>query len=312
MFKFKKKNLTASARRRPGDDASGVTPKTANVFSYRASRSKVQDNLGRGDQKTDAIKTRKGRTWVRRTKSTIIALLVLAFVAFNLWLGREPAIVMLGAEGDSRATYRDAAVYQMAAERALSSSVFNTNKITINKAGIEESLKRSFPELSNVSVSLPVVGHKPTLYLQPSTSRLILKTRTSQELVLDTTGKAVASGQIVKSLREAGLPTVQDQSSLDPELGDVVLPSSGITFITEVARQLKAKGLEITDMTLPASGNELQVRIKGAGYYIKFNTRGDARVEAGSFLALKQYLESQKKVPAEYVDVRVENRAYFK
>jgi hypothetical protein len=54
------------------------------------------------------------------------------------------------------------------------------------------------------------------------------------------------------------------------------------------------------------------MHINGAGYFVKFNLHGDAREEAGSYLAVKDYLASNQKTPGEYVDVRVENRAYYK
>jgi hypothetical protein len=52
--------------------------------------------------------------------------------------------------------------------------------------------------------------------------------------------------------------------------------------------------------------------MNGVGYFVKFNLHGNAREEAGAFLAVKEYLESSHKTPGEYVDVRVENRAYYK
>lgn len=314
MFK-KKKDLTSNSRRRTVSDAPFNTAKknTASVFSYRASRSNVNDNLGRGQKKQpSAVASRRGRTWLKRTTRLAIVFIVVVLVVFNLWLEKKPAVVMLDAEGESRATYRSADVYQAAAEKAFADSILNTSKATVNKAAIEEALKREFPELSDVSVSVPVIGHRPTVYLEPSSSRLIVTTRTGRALVLDTSGKAIASGNLVGSLRKAGLPEVKDESTLDAKVGDAVLPSGAVVFITEVVRQLKAKEIEVASLTLPGAVNELHLRIKGVGYYVKFSTRGDARVETGRFLALKQYLESQQKSPAEYIDVRVENRAYFK
>jgi hypothetical protein len=85
-----------------------------------------------------------------------------------------------------------------------------------------------------------------------------------------------------------------------------------VQFITGVLAQLQAKQLAITAVTLPPIAHELHVRIQGQPYYVKFNIQSDARIAAGTFLATKSYLEQGRITPAEYVDVRVEERAYYK
>jgi len=65
-------------------------------------------------------------------------------------------------------------------------------------------------------------------------------------------------------------------------------------------------------MTLPKGTSELDVHISGAAYLFKYNLRGDARAEAGAFMAVKASLESQHKTPEAYIDVRVDNKAYYR
>jgi uncharacterized Ntn-hydrolase superfamily protein len=56
----------------------------------------------------------------------------------------------------------------------------------------------------------------------------------------------------------------------------------------------------------------LHLRIEGKAYLVKFNLRGDAREEAGAFLAVKQHLERAGKTPEQYIDVRVDNKTYYR
>jgi len=305
-----KKKLT-SRRRLSGQGANDTQARRPSVFSYRASRSAIEANTGRGQNK-EQTEIRRPNLTVKARVAKLLRLVVFvaigAFIVSNLLLNSSPRIVLLGING----TFRDSGVYQAAANQAFAGSGFNTNKITLDTNGIREALMQQFPELSDVSISLPLVGRQPVVYLQPSTSRLIVQTA-GGAFVLDDTGKAVASGQIVDNLRQAGLPEVQDQAGVgDVQVGSSVLPSTAVRFITEVAYQLKAKDLQIETLILPSLPSELHLKIKETGYYVKLNTRGDARVEVGAFLALKQYLESQSKTPAEYIDVRVENRAYYR
>lgn len=305
---FKKKDT--NRRRRSGErEAVDTQTKRPSVFSYRASRSNVSDNLGRGQTKEEAVR-RPGpsvKSRIRRAVKILLVVGLAVFVLNNLLLNSDPKIVMV----DATNIYRNPAAYQTAAADAFAASKLNSNKITVNTKSIRDSLLKAFPELADVSVSLPLVGRQPTVYLEPSTSRLIVHT-SNGTFVLDDTGRAVASGAIVESLKEAGLPEIHDESQLDVTLGSVVLPSTSVAFITEVAQQLKVKNMAITNLKLTNTPSELHLNIQDVGYYIKFNTRGNARVAVGAFTALKQYLESQRKTPAEYIDVRVESRAYYK
>lgn len=314
MFGRKQSN----PRRRPAKsaDTPEAQPRRSNVFSYRASRSAASSNTGRGktgrasDEKSRPAPARRVgvKSRMARFVKVVLVLVVLGLVGYNLFLkGDQPEVIVLKA-----GTYRDEAAYERAAAEAFASSVFNSNKVTVNVGKIEERLKADFPELADVSVRLPIVGHRPTIYLEPSTSRLVIRTAQNEVFIVDENGRAVTSGEDVKRFAGAGLPEIQDQSRHEARLGEVAIPGSTVSYITEVVRQLKAKNVTVESITLPDSPSELHLRIAGEGYYVKFNTRGDARVAVGSFLALKLHLSAQNKKPGEYIDVRIENRAFYK
>jgi hypothetical protein len=119
------------------------------------------------------------------------------------------------------------------------------------------------------------------------------------------------AAKVAASVKEK-LVVVQDQSALAVTAGASALPSDDIGFITEVIGQLAAKNLHVSSLVLPGGVRELDVRIEGAPYTVKFNLRGDARVEAGAFMAVKQQLERENKTPGSYIDVRVDNKAYYR
>jgi hypothetical protein len=149
------------------------------------------------------------------------------------------------------------------------------------------------------------------VYIQPAVPKLILVGKGGMYL-LDANGRAMITGNQVSDLDSLHIPVVNDQSGLTIQLGKITLPQDTVSFIVQVAGQMKAKGITISSLELPAGSSELRMHINGAGYFVKFNLHGDAREEAGSYLAVKDYLASNQKTPGEYVDVRVENRAYYK
>lgn len=300
-------------RRQVVDRSPQTQDKRPSVFSYRASRSVASDNVGRGKSRP-APPTPIVRPSIKKSRLKRLVVVCLSFVAAlvignNLLLDRaNPDIVVIGADN----SYRNSDIYAEAAGRAFNASLLNTNKVTVNTKKIEDQLRQEFPELAAVSVTLPFIGRKPTVIFEPSNSRLIIHTSSTGSFVVDENGRATATGEVVQKFKDAGLPEVQDQSQISVKLGDIVIPSTSVSYITEVIRQLRAKNIETTSLTLLETPSELKLHIKGEGYSIKFNTKGDARVAVGSFLALKSHLDSQQKKPSEYIDVRIENRAYYK
>jgi len=306
---FKKKQPPAPERRARTPVQPAVRSNA--VFSYHANRSVREANQYRDAEREQNPKmSRRAQQlrWLKKAPNIALLLACVVLAAFCLQLSSKPKVQAVGTSG-SELFLRDKQVYATAAQEAFTPWL-NSNKLTVNADKISADLKKQFPELQAVSVSLPVFGTQPTVYIQPAIPKLIL-VASSGMFVLDANGRALISGNQVAKLTELGVPVVNDESGIPIEPGNIALPKDTVSFISEVVGQLKAKQLTVTSMTLPGGTNELHVKISGLGYSVKFNLHGNAREEAGAFLAVKQYLEGAKKAPRAYVDVRVENKAYY-
>jgi hypothetical protein len=85
-------------------------------------------------------------------------------------------------------------------------------------------------------------------------------------------------------------------------------------FIVSVVQQVKAHNIDISSLTLPSGTSELDMRLNNQPYFVKFNMHAglaSARQQAGTFIAVKNRLESQGIAPSQYIDVRVDGRAYY-
>lgn len=285
------------------------------VFSYHANRAVREGSQHRDaereERQTEAARLgHKRRSWLKRTSNVGILLAIILVAAFCLQLSSKAKVVPVGTSEGQKLFLRDKQVYIAAAQEAFTPWA-NSNKLTVNAQKVAGDLKRQFPELQEVSVSLPVIGNRPVVYIQPAVPQLILVAQNGV-FILDGSGRALISGNQVPQLAQLQIPSVTDQSGLGIEAGQIALPRATVHFISEVVSQLKAKNLKVTSLTLPPGTNELYVRVDGVGYFVKFNLHGQARAEAGAFLATKRYLEQQRKTPREYVDVRVENKVFYK
>ncbi len=232
------------------------------------------------------------------------------FSAVNvLSLSSSSQVVQLGA---SQATYlHSRETYAAAADRLLAGSIWNRNKITVNTAHISKDLLAQFPELDSVSVTLPLLAHRPLIYVEPSQPALVM-TGSNGSFVIGSSGKALIGADSPAALPQAKLPVVTDQSGLKLQLNKQALPGTTVNFIQQVIAQLAAKHFQVSAMTLPPAASELDVQLAGQPYKIKFNLHSDmAREQAGTFLATITQLQKQSITPAQYVDVRVPGRAYY-
>lgn len=275
------------------------------VFSYHSGRAT--------EPKADSIRRQAPpRGWVRRAKSVVIIVVAAGLTVYCLSLSRAPDVVVMP-EARGQIFLRSMETYKEAAAEIMDDSLLNTNKLTVNTDRIAKAMEQRFPELESVSVTLHLVGRQPVVYIQPARPALLLKTTEGMVLILDDAGRALIDSKNVPKLEKLSLALVDDQSGLTADLGKIVLPGEDVAFISEVAGQLKAKKITLTTLTLPKDNpGQLDALVTGTPYIVKFNLHGDARAQAGAYLSVRSFLEREHKVPSSYVDVRVENKAYYK
>jgi len=287
------------------------------VFSYHANRSIREGVANTTRTAPEPTPKRKPRVnWAKRLP-VIIALVVIVICCINILTLNSNAKVIpvtpTNEKDTSQLFLQNTTIYQNAVDKLFASSVVNKNKLTVDTARITADLRNQFPELQNVSIALPLIGHRPIVYLQPASPVLFLTTQGGGLFILDKSGRAVVGGNdAVAQGNKLHIPTVRDASGVAVHVGQIALPSSNINFIAQVVGQLQAKSMVITGLSLPAGASELDVNIQGIPYGGRFNMQGDAREQAGAFLAVRQYLVNQHIAPGQYVDVRVPERAYYK
>lgn len=304
---FRRRKSTANQPRR-------VTPGgRPAAFSYHANRLEQQYNVGRLQPRDQDVRRREklARYWRQRLGVLVLGVALLGCLLYALHLSPNPQVISLAASSNS-VFLQPTATYQRAAAKLFAGSILNGNKITVDADTVARKLQAEFPELADVSVALPLMGHRPIVYIAPATPGLILQSSTSGSFVLSTSGKALLPPDQITG-GDLQLPVVTDSSGLSFKPGQTALPASSVSFITVVAQELQQKQIPVATMTLAAQAYELDVQPKGAGYYIKFNMHDNsALAQVGTYLAVRNRLNDQHISPRSYIDVRLIGRAYYK
>ena len=131
--------------------------------------------------------------------------------------------------------------------------------------------------------------------------------------ILDANGRALFDKKLGSANFDfTALPSITDPSGQQIRYGSTALTSQQVVYVYVISAQLAAKKLGIESMTLQAGGQELDVRVQGLGYIVKFNFGADSRQSVGAYLATKERLEADRAGTSEYIDVRLPERVYVK
>jgi hypothetical protein len=284
------------------------------TFSYHSRRSEIPGSGVRNSQTENQKPDLKRQTFKyplrQRLGAILVIFVIFVLVVMVLRLSGTPKIVVLSS-AEQKPFLESTTVYGQAADKRFDSSFLNDNKVTINTGDISRHLLSEFPELTSVSISIPLLSDQAVVYVQPAQPAIVFNA-SNGSFVLDTSGTALQLASQFSNLSALGLPTITDQSAYQVKIGDQALTSSDVTFIQTVVYELAIHKVGISSFNLPAGSSELDAIITGEPYFVKFNLENnDARQQAGTYLAVKQQLLSQNVTPAHYIDVRVDGRAYY-
>jgi cell division septal protein FtsQ len=299
MFSRKKNKHKNEPRR----SIEGSRP-NAPVFSYSAQRLRAEDSTERIYHEPQ----RHQSNWLGLLPSILSGLVIISSLLYATTLSSLPHVLVVGQ--NETTLLREPDFYEESLSKVMEESFWNYNKLTINTVGLARQIEERFPELANVAISLPLVGRRPVIQVEARQPAFILVSQQGS-FVISHDGRAMLRTRDA-NLRGLGLISVTDESGIEAALGKAVLPRDNVEFITTLLYQLKSKNVSVQSMILPPISNELHVRLQGRQYFAKFNLQGSALEQAGAFIAIHERLTADGTLPAEYIDVRVEDRVYVR
>lgn len=299
----RKKLTDSTERRRP----TSVSPA---VFSYYArSGTNTDQNTGRNEASRAPKAFKRLHLRLGYVPSYIAFVALVAALIHTCLLQPNPKIILVSTSGT---VHRNAQDYQDAAQSIWKKSLFSRSKLTVSTDGIERTMQSQFEELASVQVELPLLGRRPTMILTPATPALQLISNNGVFYV-DESGKIMARITDVSGNEIKNMPLVRDETGTPVEVGKNIFSGPEAIFLKQLYTSLITENIAVESITLPkTAANEADVRVTGQQYYIKFSIGSDARQAVGTYLAAKAKLDTEGTVPAEYMDVRVEEKVFYR
>lgn len=282
-------------------DRSSFNKDNKKIFSYYQNR----DQQSSGNNRSNTSKNKA--TKIFTNIPVILSVLVIVFsIIYSITLSSTPSIKIVN-NSNSIVSKEGTDRFNHLAKEELEKSIFNKSKITINTDKIQNELIKLIPEATDIAIALPIVSRSPVIYIRIAEPSLTLSTN-EQKYILDEKGRVITK----ETQNYEKLVEVKDKSGIAINLGDQAIPTKQVDFINQVKNQFGNKKLKIEFFELSKNANELVVKLKNKDYIVKFNLLGDVRTQSGTAIATIKYLKQKSIKPSQYIDVRVEERSYYK
>lgn len=303
---FKKKRAQSQVRSTRPQPSGGQFQRNSLVIS-KTQRETEQHKQSVAQRQVDQRRARERTLYKRRILAAVIVVATLT-VLYGL---RVRSLTLVT---DKRIRNIDTSVYHERIDSYLTNKVVLRQSWLVDDAQLQEYVQSKYPEVERIIASSPsLVGgelHVDIAFREP---HYIWKTASGIQYIDDT--GVLFSDNVYGSIDVATLPVVEDQSSAGFEDGSAVLSSHVAEYIAYVyanVPDLFAVDSTITSVILPPKAREINVKVSTVPYAIKLSTERGIEEQVTELGELITYLNEVGTQPAEYVDVRVENKAFYK
>ncbi len=197
--------------------------------------------------------------------------------------------------------------YQQTAQQYFAKHPLERFGFSVNRKQFASDMQAAHPELASVDIDKSWYGGNARFVLQFRRPLLVWETG-GHRFYVDTQGVAFEydhfGGKYV---------SVSDQSGISPSTsGGAVASNQFINFLGKMVGAVNGAGKgSVTDIIIPASTREVDLKLQGRGYPIKTHTDRDPLKQAEDIKNALKWFDDKKVMP-QYIDVRVEGKAYFK
>lgn len=204
--------------------------------------------------------------------------------------------------------------YITSAKEFAASSFGNQFIPTMNTQKLAAYLMARHKEIASVRVQRRPFSTTPTLALTLRKPVLMWQTKNdAAAFYVDASGTTFSFNAYGN---DAELVRINDESGVPAELGVPVASSRQISFLGQLVGQIatSSKGnIKLDKIVFPSSSTkEIDVHLKDRKYFVKVYLERSARAQGEEIVKSIAYLEGKHITPAQYMDVRIPERVYYK
>lgn len=204
-------------------------------------------------------------------------------------------------------------IYSESVEQYIQKNVPGAQSWLVDSAELERTLQNRHPEVQSVVIDSNVFSGALNVRLQFRKPAFVLSTG-ENSLFIDVKGVIFTVNQY-PGITISALPAVEDQGSGIAQTGEKIVTTTVAASIAKLYASLPGLydgGAVVSKVLLPRSSREVHVKMSTVPYLIKFTVERDIDSQLGELRSLNGYLRSSNLSPLEYIDVRIEGKAFYK
>lgn len=300
MAFFKRKNKQKKADRSPNDT------QNQRVISYYTASRRQLDNFERTSPQSESLAYRK----TERLRSAWFTILVVVVGVISLGymasLATRPHISIEGTQ------YRSISELESTIDSTFTTDIRNRVKPLLQAATLEEKIQQIVPEASNVTVSSNLLGHRPQVNMTTDGPMAIFSQPGDADYVISNRGRLLLPVSAVTGFDTTSLPIIQNQTGVKGKAGEQFMRPDESEAFQRLYAQYKAESSKPV-FTLSVVPHELLAKESGRGSYsAKYLLNDTIVTQFGSLRATEKKLQELSQTPAEYIDVRLADKVYYK
>lgn len=261
------------------------------VYTAKSSNSRLTQGVPRAPRAGSVTKR------LPRLKAGRWAIIALVLVML-FWSFGSTLISRVNVSGTANLSTKDV---EHMVRAQISRNPWFANYFTVGGLNLNRTLPEQEPRIKSVSVSkqFPSTINVQVVERQPG----VVWVSAGENWEID------IEGVVIGAASNQPMATVLDTANIPVKPGDRVAPSRFVGFVQDVADTLPSQtGLKIEAFEVPESTSEVYVKTN-KGYIIKLDTTRSAAEQLRDLAIVLRNLNG--KIPAQYVDLRVEGRAYY-
>ena len=237
-----------------------------------------------------------------------LMLIVLLLLVTYLTVSMLIATVTIRSASSEYTIDRDRAVsYEKSIDEYLSKSPFERMHPLLNQPKLLGFLQDTYPEIEDISMELSGELGK---------SQTIISVRTPvARWVINEKNEFVDKNGIVFSYNARKTPPLEivDRNQILSSSSQTIVASSRfLAFVGTIVGDMRDRGYSVTKASIPPlTTRQIEIQLKGVPYMFKMTIDRSAGEQAEDATRVATYLKKESLQP-DYVDVRVQGRAFYK
>src|SRR5665648_946541 len=307
---FNTKKQQPIARRRTRASIEPRDEKLSSNSSFRRNKTltgSVSSNVRAAGEKSAQMKSNRTHAHqivnVRRLVGTILAIMLLASFTIYLLISQVTANVTISLQPQKNI---DTTKYSNILSDYYAKHPIERLRFLLNESTLTTFIQAQALEIRSVNVGPS--GDFATSQVKLSARQPITSWRINQtKQYVDRAGVAF----LLNYYNEPKV-VILDKSGVPAKEGEAIASNRFLGFVGLLVGSLQARDYQVQQIVIPPSTTrQIQLKLKGVGYNIKCSIDRPAGEQAEDIDRIVRYLKKKSSSP-DYIDVRVEGRAFYR